>query len=404
MNVKVAHKLLSAGGVAALAFGALLCWAMLGINSATLRAVILLLAGLLFASAAGILFFTGRRVHLLLGRLIAAASETSAGRLNAAEGLLAAGGERAPDSARWLGDETEDLTEAFRKMIGSLNSPLRQLRSSGADVSGFSIQLAASVKELEAAAVAQAAATDEVRATSRQIFGAVQDLAGSMRSVQQMASEAASLASAGMDALKNINSIMSELRDSTVGITSVLRIISERASDITQVVTTITNIANRTNLVSLNAAIEAEKAGAQAAGFSVVAVEIRRLADQTCVAALDIEKMVGEMQSAVKHGVVGVSGYAERAHASSEMVASITTDLGRLIEHTRQLEPHFEVVNNGMQMQTAAAGQILEAMQHLADNAAHTRDSLRQFRGVAGQMRSVAEMLQSEVGRFSAGA
>src|SRR6201999_4020148 len=90
-----------------------------------------------------------------------------------------------------------------------------------------------------------------------------------------------------------------------------LTVLSEKAGNINQVVTTITKVADQTNLLSLNAAIEAEKAGEYGRGFAVVATEIRRLADQTAVATYDIEQMVKEIQSAVATGVMGMDKFSQ---------------------------------------------------------------------------------------------
>jgi methyl-accepting chemotaxis protein WspA len=170
------------------------------------------------------------------------------------------------------------------------------------------------------------------------------------------------------------------------------------------VITAITKVANRTNLLSLNAAIEAEKAGDAAGGFSVVAVEIRRLADQTAMAALDIEALIQEMQGAVREGVDRVEDYAEQTRTSSGAVNALSTGLGRVIESTQKLGPQFETVNQGMQSQSQGAGQIADAMGHLRDSAQHTRDSLSEFRRVAEQLHAAVDALQAEVGRFSTAA
>ncbi len=97
---------------------------------------------------------------------------------------------------------------------------------------------------------------------------------------------------------------MHHMKEASQSISGRLKTIYEKAENITTVVTTITKIAEQTNLLSLNAAIEAEKAGEYGLGFTVVAREIRRLADQTAVATLDIEQMVKEMQTAVSTGVM----------------------------------------------------------------------------------------------------
>ena len=93
-----------------------------------------------------------------------------------------------------------------------------------------------------------------------------------------------------------MNRTIDEMAQATGSISARLAAISERAGSIGSVVTTIAKVADQTNLLSVNAAIEAEKAGEQGRGFLVVAREIRRLADQTAGATLDIETMVREMQ------------------------------------------------------------------------------------------------------------
>src|SRR5207245_2721664 len=111
------------------------------------------------------------------------------------------------------------------------------------------------------------------------------------------------LADAGRVGLRQMEETMRQLSDATGSISAKLRTIREKAGGINLVVTTITKVADQTNLLSINAAIEAEKAGEAGLGFLVVAREIRRLADQTAVATLDIEQMVRQMESAVAAGV-----------------------------------------------------------------------------------------------------
>jgi methyl-accepting chemotaxis protein WspA len=177
--------------------------------------------------------------------------------------------------------------------------------------------------------------------------------------------------------------------------------INDKTGNIDQVIATITKVANRTNLLSLNAAIEAEKAGEKAGGFSVVALEMRRLADRTAVAALDIEKQIHEMQRAVREGVSSVESYAQQTQASSAAVTELSSGLGQVIEGTTKLGPQFEAVNSGMQMQSQGAGQIAEAMVNLREAAGQTKASMAEFRKVAVDLHNAVLELQAEVGRFS---
>ncbi len=404
VRLRIAHKLMICGVAIALPFALLFYCAVAGIESRVLQVTLIILSLALMATAAGLLVMTGRNLTRTLTRVHAVAVELASGRLKEAETLLMDEGEGETLAAWQTGDEASELRRVLCKLVASLNSPLKHVRRSSAEVTDSSNQIADSVKQLEASVVGQAVSANEVIAASREILATAQELAGTMRAVQQMASEAASHASAGLESLKGINPTMSELLEATDRMSSGLNTISARAAAITPVISTITNVANRTNLVSLNAAIEAEKAGEHAAGFSVVALEIRRLADQTAVTALDIEKMIGELQAAVKEGVAGMLRHSAQTRNCSQTIAGITNDLSQLIDSTRRLEPHIEAVSSGMQAQTRAAGQVLEAVQQLADVAGHVRDSLAEFRKNADQMRSAAQLLQGEVGRFSVGA
>ena len=111
--------------------------------------------------------------------------------------------------------------------------------------------------------------------------------------------------------------------------------------------------------------------------------------------------MLAEMQAAVNEGSTAMANYTQRSQANSETVSSITGDIGRSIECTRKLEPHFEAVTSGMQMQAQAAREILQAMQQLSSAAGQTRDSLARFDGIAEHVRAAVHRLQSEVSRFS---
>lgn len=132
-----------------------------------------------------------------------------------------------------------------------------------------------------------------------------------------------------------------------------------------------------------------------------MALEIRRLADQTAVAALDIERQIRDMQQAVRDGVSSVESNAEQTQASSKAVNELSSGLGEVIEGTAKLGPQFEAVNSGMQMQSQGAGQIAEAMVHLREAANQTKSSLEEFRKVSEDLHSAVRELQGEVGRFS---
>jgi methyl-accepting chemotaxis protein WspA len=286
-------------------------------------------------------------------------------------------------------------------MTSSLYALLIQVGKSGIQVSASSARIAASARQLEATVAEQASSINEVSATSNEISATSQEFVKTMNTVSMMASEAAEMASASMSSLSDINATMKGLLENTMESSGKLRVVNEKMDNITQVITTITKVANQINLLSLNAAIEAEKAGEYGIGFSVVAREIRRLADQTAVSALDIEGMIMETREAMRDGAQAVEIYTDQTRTSTERIAEISIDLLRAIEHTQELVPQFESVNEGMQMQSQSASQISESMGHLNQAAGQTRDSLIEFRGVTEQLNAAVKDLENEVARFS---
>jgi len=298
-------------------------------------------------------------------------------------------------------NEIHRLFHAMTTMTSSLYNLLIQVGKSGIQVSTSSTQIAASAKQLEATVAEQASSINEVSATSNEISATSQEFVKTMNKVSEMASEAAEMASQSMSSLSDINATMKKLLDNTTESSGKLRAVNEKMDNITQVITTITKVANQINLLSLNAAIEAEKAGEYGIGFSVVAREIRRLADQTAVSALDIEGMIMETREAMRDGAQAVEIYTDQTRTSTERIAEISIDLLRAIEHTQELVPQFEYVNQGMQMQSQSASQISESMGHLNQAAGQTRDSLIEFRGVTEQLNAAVKDLENEVARFS---
>ena len=141
-----------------------------------------------------------------------------------------------------------------------------------------------------------------------------------MQEVSGVADDSASLAAKGQSSLSRMEDTMRHVMDAAAGINDKLGVLNEKAGNINQVVTTITKVADQTNLLSLNAAIEAEKAGESGRGFSVVATEIRRLADQTAVATYDIEQTVKEIQSAVTAGVMGMDKFTDQVRRGMQEV------------------------------------------------------------------------------------
>nr|WP_262415712.1 MULTISPECIES: methyl-accepting chemotaxis protein [Pseudomonas] len=297
-------------------------------------------------------------------------------------------------------DEFGAVETGFNDMMTELTSLVSQAQRSSVQVTTSVTEIAATSKQQQATATETAATTTEIGATSREIAATSRDLVRTMTEVSTAADQASVLAGSGQQGLARMEDTMHSVMGAADLVNAKLAILNEKAGNINQVVVTIVKVADQTNLLSLNAAIEAEKAGEYGRGFAVVATEVRRLADQTAVATYDIEQMVREIQSAVSAGVMGMDKFSEEVRRGMAEVQQVGEQLSQIIHQVQALAPRVLMVNEGMQAQATGAEQINHALVQLGDASSQTVESLRQASFAIDELSQVAVGLRSGVSRF----
>jgi methyl-accepting chemotaxis protein WspA len=300
-----------------------------------------------------------------------------------------------------LAGEFGVLAGGLDLMANSLSSLIRRVQTLALQINTSTTEIAATAQEQLSTSSEVAATTSEIGATSKEISTTSKELVKTIKEISEIAATAAGLAGSGHGGLIRMKTTMDQVLDASAAINSRLGTLSEKATNIGMVVTTITKVADQTNLLSLNAAIEAEKAGDYGRGFGVVATEIRRLADQTAVATNDIEQMVKEMQSAVAAGVMGMDKFSEEVRQGVHVVQQVSEELSQIIQHVQALAPNFVIVTEGMQSQSLGALQISDALSQLTEVAKQTVESQRQSNSAIENLHSAARGLQDGVARFA---
>ena len=300
--------------------------------------------------------------------------------------------------------ERDVLGNALANMVGRLSALVGEMQRSGGQVERSAVDIAASAKQQQATASEISATTTEISATSREISATTKELVKTMTEISAVADQTATLAGSGQEGLTLMAGTMGGVMEASGSVNAKLAVLNEEAAAINQVVTTITKVADQTNLLSLNAAIEAEKAGEFGRGFAVVATEIRRLADQTAVATYDIAQTVRRIQSAVSAGVMGMDKFSEEVRRGMQQVQQVGDQLTQIIQQVRVLAPRFEVVNEGMHAHALGAEQITEALAQLSRTVELTVESLRQSNDVIGGLNQAASGMLSGASRFTVAA
>ncbi len=307
-------------------------------------------------------------------------------------------------------DESYITNDEVGMLIGAINSMANSLRSLIVRVRHSSLQLITTSSGMENASLNYESKVHDFGNSTSQIVSAVKSISATSVELYRMLSHLSTVASNSSDTadsgrkhLASMESTMNSLSLNTQVIARSLSLISQKANNINSVITAISKVADETNLLSLNAAIEAEKAGVYGAGFAVVAREIGRLAEQTATATSDIEAIVRDMQGSVNYGVEEMKKFSEEVRVGVVEVGRIILGMDSIITQMQEISPQLDSVTEGMQSQNEGASQIISAMVNLNESAKQTESLLYEF-GVAREHLHTAILdLRDEISKFQVG-
>jgi len=340
-------------------------------------------------------------IGVVLTALLVARSISTPIRAAVAVARQVASGDLRAEMGTTSADETGALLDAIHTMTTDLRALIGRIQMSTATLDATATVMQSTGAEQKQVIEDHGAATAEACAAVHQISTTSQELLRTMNEVNEMASNTGHRAEEGRANLAGMDSTMQQLAKSTALFGDKLTKIRESADRINLVIVTMAKVANQTNLLSINAAIEAEKAGEHGLGFMVVAREIAYLATQTAVASLDIERMVREMEGSVKAGVKEMGTFSTQVQGGVEEIRDISRKLGEIISAVQGITGRFEQVTVGMRAQSQGADQIRDAMGRLAEGTARTASALGDFNSATKHLRDAVDGLDNEVSRFT---
>ena len=290
-------------------------------------------------------------------------------------------------------EAAEETAMEKGRFIGKISSEISIPLSAVTDLSS-------AVKLQESIMANHAESTSKVVGSVDKITRVTEELVQTMHRVATMSQEASVFADTCQQDLIRMKTAMKEMGNASKSISGRLETINEKAENITNVVTTISKVAEQTNLLSLNAAIEAEKAGEYGRGFKVVAREIRRLADQTAIATLDIDQTVHDMHKAVSAGVMEMDKFIMAVKQSAGDVDLIGDQVTHIIDHVQTLSPSYDHVNETVQLQSISARDIGKAMEQLGREIGQITETLHNTYAAIELLGAAEKRLQQEVSLF----
>lgn len=283
-----------------------------------------------------------------------------------------------------------------------LHRMLSSTREAAVHIDGVSTSIQAAARDQESAVTEQAATAAEISATAHQIAATSSELARSLEELTRATQESEQLMSEAERLLRMLGNALEAIESSGSVLSGKLDDLQDRAGDIGQITTTISKVADQTNLLSLNAALEAEAAGSYGLGFRVVADEIRRLADQAGDSTLRIEQLLSGMQTAVAAGEESMQDFRQGVISGRRSAQEVVERLRHIVSRVRSLGQGIQAVNEAMQSQATGAAQISDSITGLNQVSNTTVQVLRNFNQAVLDLRGASQALVDNMSSASA--
>ena len=297
-------------------------------------------------------------------------------------------------------DEIGQLAESVNSMAETIGQMIRDVSSAAHDVASASTEIAASSEQMSSGLSEQESQTTQVSAAVLELSASVREVAGKASEASEAASQAGELATQGGSVVNctvaEIQAIAEQVKLSVDAVGQ----LGTKSEQIGQIIGVINDIADQTNLLALNAAIEAARAGEQGRGFAVVADEVRKLAERTTQATDEVALSIEQIQIETRSAIERIEAGSKRVSTGVELAHKAGTALGEIVSAAQNLQSMVESISASAAEQSSASDQIARATESIAAVSRESAQGAAQAAEATVTLSGQAEKLQDLAGRF----
>lgn len=297
-------------------------------------------------------------------------------------------------------DEIGIMGKAFNDMAVNLNKVMTKIKDSADQLASSSEEISAASEEMAAGAENQTKQTDQVATAVEEMSATVLQVAKNSNDASESARKAADVAKTGGEVVSQAIGGMNRISASVMESARTIEALGKSSDEIGEIIAVIDDIADQTNLLALNAAIEAARAGEQGRGFAVVADEVRKLAERTTKATKEIASMIKSIQGDTDGAVKSMSAGTEEVEKGVSLVNEAGGSLDQIVEVVASVTDMIQQIATAAEEQSAAAEEISTNVESVATITKETATGANQSSVATQELTRLASDLQQMVGEF----
>jgi methyl-accepting chemotaxis protein len=297
-------------------------------------------------------------------------------------------------------DEVWAVSAAFAMMRAHLADVLSQLQRAGAQISATTEEILATSGRYEAGAAEQASSLDETSATTEELARSARQIAENAGSVAEIAQRTLAAAEGGQGSAEAFLASMSRMRNDNQAIASAVTRLNKRVQQIGKIVEFINGVADKSDLLALNAELEGTKAGEVGRGFSLVAAEMRRLAENVLESTKEIEGLIEEVREASRAAVAATEGGVRATDTGTSLAQQVSESLKQILDLAGQTSDAVRSISLATQQQQTGTDQLADTMADILRITQQSLNATKQVSTANGDLLVLALDLRNVVERF----